>query len=162
MRRFAGGAFCRRGDFAADGGVSDFDQRNRDDAFPRRGGTTRADTFGILASRVWSEAAAHRAGNFGRRGAFDGGRRFSGAVAKSARRSVCVGRFERSGAGSHREFGNRAPRAGLDSARGICRGGSDDHCGLFSRADAADNSTAPRCCWRESFRRRFCRRSSCF
>ena len=109
-------------------------QRNCDDAFPRRGGTARADSFGILAGGFWAAAAANRAGNFGRRGAFDGGRRFSGAAAKSARRSVRAGRFERSGAGSDREFGDCAARAGLDSARGVCGGGSDDHGGLFSGA----------------------------
>src|SRR5579862_1683375 len=84
VRVVAGGAFCRGCDFAAHGGVSDFDQRNCDDALPRRRRAARADTFGILARGVWVKAPANRAGNFGGRGAFDRGCRLSGVAAKSA------------------------------------------------------------------------------
>src|SRR5271165_5934620 len=84
LRRLVRGAFCCCGGFAADGGVSDFGARRCDDAFQRRGWKAGTDSIGILARGVWFAAAEDRTGNFGGRGALDGGRRISSAAAKSA------------------------------------------------------------------------------
>ena len=94
--------------------------------------TMGCDSVGIQPGCIRVAAAAHRAGNLGGRIAFDFGRRISGAAAKSARRSVRAGSFERRGAGRDAEPDYRAAHGGRDSARGVRGRGGDHRGGLFS------------------------------
>ena len=103
-------------------------------------------------------AAANRSRNSGGRGAFDRRRWFSGAAAKSAGRSVRAGRFERRGAGRDSELDRRcrSRRERFKWRRLPARRRRSPRSIFWAGAEG--NSTAPRCCWRESSRPRFFRR----
>src|SRR5487761_545238 len=127
------GAVCRRCFFAPSGRISDRGQRRGVDPGPRRHWPLEQHSLIVPSDRIWPAVAAHRAGNFSRRGAFRFRRIVSGAFAQSAGGSIRARRFQRRG--PRRNIGARmaaACRMG-NAGTGVPRRARHHRGGLFSR-----------------------------